>query len=78
MPRPNFTASLNSHNITVEPGALQITFHCTVCVLDNNGQVSQLPPGLDEFELYNVDDFKDNLPSDVVRKGGAFLSMYRK
>jgi hypothetical protein len=86
-PRKTFTSVLpgrcgNSHSsddLSIRSGKsnLSISFKRTVRVPDN-GQTNNLPPGLGSFPLYNVADFSNVLPQDMVEKGGLFLAMYRK
>ncbi|OAL44950.1 hypothetical protein IQ07DRAFT_591790 [Pyrenochaeta sp. DS3sAY3a] len=56
---------------------LQISFHRTLRVPDNRDS-SKLPPSLGRFSLYNAVDYAEQLPRNMVKKGGAFLSMYRR
>jgi hypothetical protein len=87
MPREILTASLpgrqnNSHSsddLTIRAGrsSLSISFKRTVRVPDN-GKTNNLPPGLGSFPLYNVADFSNVLPQEMVEKGGLFFAMYRK
>ena len=57
------------------PESLQISFQRTIRVPDINGTVS-LPPGLGEFPLYKVKDYKSKLPESMVKKGGLFLPIH--
>ncbi|KAK9780416.1 putative Ubiquitin-like domain-containing protein [Seiridium cardinale] len=59
------------------PTCLRISFMRTVRVPDNN-TVSELPLGLGEFPLYKVQDYAEQLPVEMVDKGGIFLPMYQK
>lgn len=64
-------------NDTVHLDDLQISFKRTIKVPDNN-KSSALPPSLGNFPLYEVKNYLDTLPDDLVGKGGLFLPMYRK
>lgn len=72
---------LQKNKIRVQgPGILDlvdISFRRTIRVPDTE-KVSQLPPDMGAFPLYKTSDYADKLPADMVAKGGAFLSMYRK
>lgn len=54
---------------------LSISFMRTVRVPDGE-EINDLPAGLGRFPLFNVSDFEDELPLDVVEKGGIFLPIY--
>lgn len=54
---------------------LHISFMRTVRVPDGE-KMNDLPAGLGRFPLFNVSDFADELPLDVVEKGGIFLPIY--
>ena len=56
---------------------LEISFRRTVRVTDNE-DVTFLPPGFGNFQLYSVKDHKPNLPSYMIETGGFFMAMYRK
>lgn len=56
---------------------LAVSFQRTVRVADNKS-VSDLPPGLGTFPLYNVGDFKQTLTPQLLAKGGLIMPMYRK
>ncbi|OTB12231.1 hypothetical protein K445DRAFT_321228 [Daldinia sp. EC12] len=59
------------------PQSLRITFHRTIRVPDNQNTF-KLPPDLGTYPLFTVRDYANKLPSDMVAKGGAFLSMYQR
>lgn len=58
-------------------GPLTISFHRTVRVPDSK-QLSKLPPDLGKFPLFQIKDFAERLPPEMVAKGGLFMPMYRK
>lgn len=58
-------------------GDLDISFRRTVRVPDNQ-QLSQLPPNIGKFPLFQVKDYADKMPREMVDKGGLFIPMYRK
>ena len=58
-------------------GDLDISFRRTIRVPDNQ-QLSQLPPDLGKFPLFQVKDHASRMPPDMVAKGGIFVPMYRK
>jgi hypothetical protein len=62
---------------TVHLDDLQISFHQTVRVPDNNGS-SALPPSLGLFPLYEVKSYANKLPDKMSAKGGLFLPLYRE
>ena len=55
---------------------LEISLRRTVRVPDN-GKTYSLPPDCGTFPLYNVLDYENKLPADLVAKGGAFFPVYR-
>lgn len=55
----------------------QLSFHRTLRVPDNH-DITKLPPSLGRFPIYNAADYASNLPEEMARKGGCFLSMYRE
>ena len=55
---------------------LAIEFQRTLRIPDDNRE-HYLPPGLDEFPLYRVDDYPDNLPERWSKHGGVFTPMYQ-
>lgn len=57
--------------------SLKISFQRTVRVPDNDHN-SDLPPGMGNFPLYSVANYKNNMPTNMALKGGLFLPMYRK
>jgi hypothetical protein len=54
-----------------------VTFHRTLRIPDD-GRVYPLPPGLGEFPLHRVADYRDRVPSDWKKSGGVFLPMYQR
>jgi hypothetical protein len=56
---------------------LEITFHRTVRVPDNNNTY-QLPPNLGDFPIYSVQDYKERLPNEMAAKDGLFFPIYRE
>lgn len=57
--------------------SLNIKFERTVRVADN-GNASDLPPGLGTFPIYKTADYAATLPSSMAGKGGFMIPMYRK
>jgi hypothetical protein len=55
---------------------LNISFRRTIRIPED-GRVHKLPPDLGSFPLFNVENFKDRLPKEMVIKGGLFFPMYR-
>ena len=68
----------DTDELYIGEGALRISFRRTIRVPTQtvDGRLSQLPPGLGSFPLYNVAEFP-NLPRRMIEKGGAFMPMYR-
>ncbi|KAH6957232.1 hypothetical protein DER45DRAFT_631939 [Fusarium avenaceum] len=62
---------------TVRLDDLTITFKRTIRVPDNDENTA-LPPDLGSFPLFKVDDYAENLPDKMARKGGLFLPMYQR
>lgn len=58
-------------------GDLDISFRRTVRVPDNQ-QLSQLPPNIGKFPLFQVKDYADKMPPEMVDKGGLFIPMYQR
>lgn len=54
-----------------------LSLHRTLRVPDD-GNTYPLPPGLGTFPLFRVDDYRDRLPPDICRQGGAFVPMYQR
>lgn len=52
-------------------------FMRTVRVPDD-GQTYKLPPELGMFPLFNIADFQNELPKEMVEKGGLFIPIYRE
>ena len=71
-------AKIDTDELHIGEGDLRISFRRTIRVPTQtvDGQLSQLPPGLGSFPLYNVAEFP-NIPRQMVEKGGAFMPMYR-
>ena len=64
-------------SVFFEDRCLNIRFHRTIRIPDDD-QTYNLPASLGTFPLFNVTDYTNTLPQDVVEKGGFFLPMYRK
>ena len=62
---------------SVHLGDLDIFFRRTVKVPDNQ-HLSELPPGMGKFPLFQVKDYADQMPLEMAAKGGLFIPMYRK
>ncbi|KAH7001269.1 hypothetical protein EDB80DRAFT_894978 [Ilyonectria destructans] len=58
-------------------GDLDISFRRTVRVPDNQ-QLSQLPPDIGKFPLFQVKDYANKMPREIVDKGGLFIPMYQR
>ncbi|KAF8547911.1 hypothetical protein OG21DRAFT_829493 [Imleria badia] len=58
-------------------GGLRIEFHRTIRVPDND-KTHALPPHMGTFKLFNVGDASTTLPTSILAKGGAFISMYQR
>ena len=43
-----------------------------------DGKIHNLPPGLGSFPLFNVDEYKTQLPPRISALGGIFFPMYRR
>jgi len=56
-------------------GDVRISLKRTIRLPDN-GYSHGLPPGLGNFELLKVEDYKHKLASHIVEKGGVFCCMY--
>jgi hypothetical protein len=78
-----YTCELQDEHIVVQgekrKDTLSISFQRTVRVSDSQtGEVSQLPPGFGKFPLFNISDYAEKLPVEMVARGGAFLPIYRE
>ena len=61
----------------VHPKArLKVTFNRTLRIPDD-GQSWPLPPGLGEFPLRHVDDYKEQVPASWLEHGGVMMPMYQ-
>lgn len=65
-------------DLTTFPQGVAITFKRTIRVPDNTKQVSNLPPDLGTFPLYQVGEYASRLPQAMARKGGAFFHMHQR
>lgn len=52
-----------------------VRFHKTLRIPDDSKSYG-LPPSLGQFKMEEVEDYKDRLPEDVVKKGGVFFPMW--
>lgn len=59
-----------------ELAKLGINFQRTLRIPDND-QVYPLPPGLGSFPLVHVDDHKNKVPGDWIKRGGVIMPMYQ-
>jgi hypothetical protein len=57
--------------------ALTITFQRTLRVPDNNS-TNSLPPSLGQFPLFLVQDYAEQLPEDMVQRGGIFMPLWQR
>jgi len=55
---------------------LKVTFNRTLRIPDD-GQSWPLPPGLGEFPLRHVDDYKEQVPASWLEHGGVMMPMYQ-
>ncbi len=61
----------------VHPDAvLEIDFQRTLRIPDD-GREHHLPPGLGRFPVRHVDDFRQSVPDEWIRRGGVLLPMYQ-
>ncbi|KAH7156582.1 hypothetical protein EDB81DRAFT_928607 [Dactylonectria macrodidyma] len=58
-------------------GDLDISFMRTVKVPVNQ-QLSELPPSIGKFLLFQLKDYAEKMPQEMVDKGGLFMPMYRR
>ncbi|RYC59662.1 hypothetical protein CHU98_g6532 [Xylaria longipes] len=58
--------------------ALTLTFHRTIRVPDNKTGINALPPSIGEFPTYKVQDYVEQVPVEVAKKSGRFLTMYQR
>ena len=56
---------------------LTVIFHRTVRMPDDD-RLHSLPASVGSFPLYNVADYADKLPDDILEKGGVFLPMWQR
>jgi len=54
----------------------RITFQRTLRIPDD-GSDYPLPPGMGEFPLHHIDDYRSKLPAGWARHGGVFMPMYQ-
>ena len=59
-----------------ELAELRINFKRTLRIPDDNRRYP-LPPGLGDFPLYRVDDYRRNVPDTWLEHGGVFTPMYQ-
>ncbi|KAJ6264982.1 hypothetical protein Dda_1136 [Drechslerella dactyloides] len=57
---------------------LNVRFHRTLRLPEDDGRTHHLPPGLGTIPLYSVERYKELLPKDIVDKGGALLPLYNR
>lgn len=55
---------------------LDVTFQRTLRIPDDSKEYP-LPPGLGNFPMRHVDDFKDRVPGKWLERGGVMLPMYQ-
>lgn len=46
--------------------------------IPDDGNRYPLPPGLGNFPIFHVSDYKDKLPEDWAKHGGVFIPMYQR
>ncbi|KAK2846370.1 hypothetical protein FQN49_005792 [Arthroderma sp. PD_2] len=56
---------------------LRMEFQRTTRMPDDQ-KLHHLPASLGSFRLYNVSDYSDRLPEDIVKAGGVFLPMWQR
>ena len=72
----SFGIALEENTVVVDK-LLEISFQRTIRVPDND-QTSNLPPGLGQMKLTNVNQVASKLPDTMASKGGLLVSMYGK
>jgi hypothetical protein len=60
-----------------DAGTVTVSFQRTLRIPDD-GRAYPLPPGLGEFPLRLVGDYKHRLPAAIWRRGGVLLPMYQR
>lgn len=61
----------------VDPGAqFSIDFHRTLRIPDD-GKKYPLPPGIGQFPIARVDDYKDRVPAKWLEHGGLIIPMFQ-
>lgn len=68
--------STDGEAIKIGPN-FRVTFQRTLRIPDD-GNEYPLPPGLGEFPILRVDDFKDTVPKSWLERGGFFIPMYQR
>lgn len=69
--------SLEFHFPEIHPEAkCWISFQRTLRIPDD-GRSYPLPPGLGNFPMRHVDDFKKNVPDEWLKRGGVMLPLYQ-
>jgi hypothetical protein len=56
---------------------LELVFHRTVRMPDDD-RLHYLPASVGTFPLYNIEDYADRLPENILEKGGLFLPMWQR
>ena len=59
-----------------EHAMARISFQRTLRIPDD-GSDYPLPPGMGEFPLHHIDDYRSKLPAGWARHGGVFMPMYQ-
>ncbi|HNA73273.1 MAG TPA: hypothetical protein PKW73_08040 [Candidatus Obscuribacter sp.] len=74
--------TLNQNQLVVsfpevhEDAVLSLNFQRTLRIPDND-KVYPLPPGLGNFPLVHVDDYRDEVPKSWLEHGGIIMPMYQ-
>lgn len=59
-----------------EDAVCSLGFQRTLRIPDDNRDYP-LPPGLGDFPLSHIDDYRETVPEDWIKHGGIFLPMYQ-
>lgn len=73
----NLNEGVTHSNVLEIENVIGIHFHRTLRMPDDD-KLHQLPASLGHFPLYNVSEFENRLPENIVRKGGVFLPIWSR
>jgi len=65
------------HDSVIFDDGLRVSFQRTLRIPDD-GKKYPLPPGLGNFPLRRVDDYRDKVPAEWLERGGVFLPMFQR